>query len=131
MRDDWRKAAIDGDSEAIDRLLADGAPIDSVDRYGQTALMLAAVHGREKVVRRLLESGPDMDVTAKFGLSALMLAAINRHTGIAERLVDAGANGSLRDTGAPGFQDKTAQQLAQSSGQLDLAAYLARRQAAD
>lgn len=126
MRDDWRDAAIGGDSRTIERLLTEGVEINGRDRFGQTALMLAATHGRDDVVRILLQSGAEKDITAKFGLSALMLAAINRHTGIAERLVDAGANTRLSGSGAPGFSGQTAQQLAKFGGLSDLAAYIAR-----
>ena len=48
MQDAWRKAAIGGESRVIENLLAEGADIDSLDRYGQTALMLAALHGRDQ-----------------------------------------------------------------------------------
>jgi ankyrin repeat protein len=88
--------------------------------------MLAAQHGRNNVVRLLLEKGADMDVTAKYGLSALMLAVINRHTGIARQLVDAGANTRLRGSGAPGFADRTARELAEQGGLVELAAFIAR-----
>ncbi len=131
MRDDWRKAAIGGDSRVIERLLAEDADIDSRDRYGQTALMLATLHGRDEAVRLLLEKGADMDVTAKYGLSALMLAVINRHTGIGKQLVDAGANTLMRGSGAPGFAGKTAHQLAEYGGLADLAAYIARAEGLD
>lgn len=126
MREDWRKAAIEGDSEAIQQLLAEGSGVDSQDRYGQTALMLAALHGRDAVVRVLLENGADMDVTAKYNLSALMLAVINRHSGVAKQLVDAGANTQIRGGGAPGFFQKTAGELAEHGNLDDLAAYIAR-----
>ncbi len=126
MRDDWRKAAIDGDHGTVVRLLAEGADVDARDRYGQTALMLAAKHGRAEVARVLLEHGAGLDVTAKYGLSALMLAAVNRHAEIAKRLVDAGADTGLKGTGAPGFAGKTAAELADDAGLADLAAYIAR-----
>jgi ankyrin repeat protein len=125
MRDEWRKAAIQGDSEVIERLLAEGLPVDSLDRHGQTALMLAALHGRDAVVRVLLDNGADMDVTAKYNLSALMLAVVNRHTTIAKQLVHAGANTQIRGSGAPGFAHKTARELAEQAGLDDLAAYVA------
>ncbi|MCP4328355.1 MAG: ankyrin repeat domain-containing protein [Alphaproteobacteria bacterium] len=131
MRDDWRKAAIDGDGEVIERLLAEGTDIDCRDRYGQTALMLAALHGREKVLCLLADRGADKDVTAKYGLSALMLAVLNRHSGVAEYLVDAGADTRLRGSGAPGFADKTARQLAEHGGLADLAAHIAAADGAD
>ena len=125
MRDDWRRAAIAGDTEALGRLLAEGLDIDSRDKYGQTALMLAARHGRDDAVRLLLDKGADMNVTAKFGLSALMLAIVNRHERTARQLVDAGANTRLRGSGAPGFAGKTAHQLAMDAGLTDIAGYIA------
>ena len=126
MRDDWRKAAIEGDSEAIERLLAKELDVNSRDRYGQTALMLAALNGRDAIVRILLENGADIDVTAKYNLSALMLAVVNRHSGVAKQLVDAGANTQIRGGGAPGFAQKTARELAEHANLDDLAAYIAR-----
>jgi ankyrin repeat protein len=126
MRGDWNKAVIDGDCRTVERLLPENVDIDSRDRYGQTVLMLAAQHGRNNVVRLLLEKGADMDVTAKYGLSALMLAVINRHTGIARQLVDAGANTRLRGSGAPGFAHRTARELAEQGGLVELAAFIAR-----
>ena len=125
MQDDWHKAVIGGNGRVIENLLADGVDIDSRDRYGQTALMLAALHGRDEVARILLEKGADRDVTAKYGLSALMLAVVNRHTGIARKLVDACANTLTRGSGAPGFAGMTAFDLAEYGGLADLAAYIA------
>ena len=124
MRDDWRSAAIQGDSEVIERLLAEGIAVNCLDRHGQTALMLAALHGRDAVVRVLLDNAADKDVTAKYNLSALMLAVINRHTTIAKQLVDAGANTQIRGSG-PGVAHKTARELAEHAGLDDLAAYIA------
>ena len=126
MRDDWRNAAIDGDSEAIERLIAQQTDINSRDGYGQTALMLAALHGRDAVVLPLLQGGADMDVTAKYNLSALMLAVINHNTEIARQLVDAGADTRIQGSGAPGFAGKTARDLAEQAGLDDLAAHIAK-----
>ena len=125
MRDEWREAAIQGDTAVIERLLAEGVALDSLDSHGQTALMLAALHGQDAVVRVLLDNGANMDVTGKYNLSALMLAVINRHTTIAKQLVDAGANTQIRGSGAPGFAHKTARELAEHAGLDDLAAYIA------
>lgn len=131
MRDDWRKAAIDGDAGVIERLLAEGVDVDCLDQYAQTALMLAALYGRDDVVRLLLSKGADTDVTAKFRLSALMFAVINHHAGIAECLVGAGANTALRGSGASGFAGKSAFDLAEHNGQTDLAALIARADGRD
>jgi ankyrin repeat protein len=130
MRNDWRKAAIGGDSGEIARLIEDGADIDARDRYGQTALMLAACRGRGEAVRLLLMRGAAPDVTAKYGLSALMLAAIGRHAAVARQLLAAGADTQLQGSGAPGFAGKTARDLAVDAGLAELAAEMARAAAA-
>ena len=125
MRADWRKAAVGGHGTTIARLIAEGAEIDSLDRYGQTALMLAAVSGRDAVVGVLLSNGAEKNVTAKYGLSALMLAVINRREDTARQLVDAGADLSIRGSGAWGFAGKTAQDLATDAALSELATYIA------
>jgi ankyrin repeat protein len=127
MRDEWQRAASEGDVRAILALLDDGAAVDARDRYGQTALMLAATRGHEEAVRTLLAQGADMDVTAKYGLTALMLALLNRHHAVAKALVAAGADTRPRGTGAPGFAGKTAADLAQEAGYRDIAADIERR----
>ena len=128
MKADWRKAALEGDCLTIRNMLADGADINALDKYGQTALMLAALHGRFEVVQGLVDAGADLDVTAKYGLSALMLAIINHHADIARLLVDAGANAQLRGTGSSGFFDKAALDLAEGNGLVDVADYVRRLQ---
>lgn len=130
MKDEWRKAALAGDSDVIARLLAEGSDADALDKYGQTALMLAATHGQEAVVRALLDHGANMNVTAKYGLSALMLAVINHHSAIAKQLVDAGADISLKGTGAAGFYDKMARDLAEDAGLGELATYIGKAEGA-
>jgi ankyrin repeat protein len=125
MTEDWHKAAIAGNTEVMARQLAEGKHVDALDRYGQTALMLAARQGHDAIVALLIDHGAALDVTAKYGLSALMLAVINRHEGIARRLVAAGADLALRGSGAPGFAGKTARALADDSGQVELAAHIA------
>ncbi|MGD8958005.1 MAG: ankyrin repeat domain-containing protein [Chromatiaceae bacterium] len=125
MHKEWRRAALEGDLAVIDGLLHEGIDIDSKDRHGQTALMLAARHGHEQVVQLLLGKEAALDVTAKYRLSALMLAVINRQAGIAKMLVAAGADTTLRGSGAPGFSGKTAADLAEDAGLKGLASYLA------
>jgi uncharacterized protein len=86
--------------------------VDARDRYGQTALMLAAHAGYGEVVEILIAHQANLNVMAKFGLGALMLALVAGHTEVSHLLAKAGANLSLRGTGAPGFADKTAFDLA-------------------
>jgi ankyrin repeat protein len=105
-------------------LLAAGAEIDALDRHGQTGLMLAAAHGHTEAARFLINRGAALDRTAKFGLSALMLAVINGHVEIVRMLVQAGADTELRGSGAPGFHDKNARDLAAAQGRDDVLAAL-------
>ncbi len=126
MQEDWRNAVITGDYVKVVNLLVEGVEVNQRDQYGQTALMLAARHGWAEVVRLLLEYNADLDITAKYGLSALMLAVVNHHSDVAKELIDAGANTQLRGTGLPGFAGKTARELAEQSGLVDLADYLAK-----
>ena len=116
MTREWEDAVQRGSIDELQRLLAGGADIDALDGHGQTALMLAAVKGYGPVAGWLVEHGAALDHTAKYGLSALMLAAIGGHVDIVRRLADAGANVSLRGTGAPGFAEKTALELAIARG---------------
>lgn len=86
MTRDWRDAALRGDAAALQSLLQAGTAINSLDRYNQTALMLAARHAHAEVVELLIRAGADLEVTAKYGLSALMLAVINQHDKVARLL---------------------------------------------
>jgi ankyrin repeat protein len=130
MKADWRAAAIAGDSKTIAQLIAGGENIDSRDKYGQTALMLAALYGRDEVVGLVLAKGAQLNVTAKYRLSALMLAVINYHTGIAKQLVDAGADLKIRGSDA-GFYGKTARDLANDRDLRDLVEYIAQAEGLD
>jgi hypothetical protein len=112
MTREWEDAVHRGSIEDLQRLFTSGADIDARDGHGQTALMLAAVNGHGHVVGWLVERGAALDHTAKYGLSALMLATIRGHVDVVRKLTDAGASVSLRGTGAPGFAEKTALDLA-------------------
>jgi ankyrin repeat protein len=107
--------------------------------------MLASRNGQTDVVQLLVDAHAELNVTAKYSLSALMLAVINHHGNIIRILVDAGADLNLRgsgapgfhnktaaelanDNGAPGFHNKTAAELANDNGQKEIAAYLEQSQ---
>jgi ankyrin repeat protein len=86
--------------------------------------MLAARAGHREVVETLVAHRANLNITAKFGLSAVMLALVAGHAEVARLLAKAGADLSLRGTGAPGFVDKTAYDLAVERGMLELTAAL-------
>ncbi|MBT8399196.1 MAG: ankyrin repeat domain-containing protein [Rhodothermia bacterium] len=124
MNSEWEAAVTSGDSDAVSQLLREGANVDARDRYGRTGLMIAAHAGHLHVVETLIASGADLNVTAKYGFSALMLAAVSGHEEIARTLAAAGADRAIRGTGAPGFDGKTAADLAADLGLGSLAADL-------
>jgi hypothetical protein len=120
----WDAAVTHGNVQTARTLLAQGTDVDSRDRYGQTALMLAAHAGQREIVELLIAHRANLNVTAKFGLSALMLAILAGHTEIAILLARAGADQSLRGGGAPGFAGKTAYDLATERGMQELSEVL-------
>ena len=126
MNANWEQAARDGNAGALAEQIPSGVAIDSLDRYGQSALMLVARSGCLDAVQVLVDAGADLNITAKFGLSAIMLAVVNGHDAIALYLLEAGADLSIKGTGAPGFHGKTAADLARARGLDELAGELSR-----
>lgn len=120
----WEDAIKCGDIQIVLDLLGRGADVNALDRYGQSALMLAAHAGHREVVETLIAHRANLNVTAKFGLSALMLAIVAGHEEVARLLAKAGADLSLRGAGVPGFAGKTACDLAVERGMLALSAEL-------
>jgi uncharacterized protein len=123
----WERAVTRGDVEAAREMLRSGLDVDTRDRYGQTALMMAAHAGHREMVETLVDSGANLNVTAKYNLSALMLAIVAGHAVVARVLVRAGADRNLRGSGAPGFTGKTAYDLAVARAMEELYAELERR----
>ena len=107
-------------------MLGAGSEVNTWDRHGQTALMLAAHHGYRELVEALVDAGADLNVTAKHNLTALMLAIVAGHAAVARVLVQAGADLDVRGAGAPGFAGKTAYDLAVARQMTELYADLRR-----
>jgi uncharacterized protein len=120
----WEDAVKRNNVQRVIDLIENGADVNALDRYGQTALMLAAHDGCREIVEILIAHGADLNITAKFGLSALMLAVLSGQVEIAHLLTKAGADVSLLGTGAQGFADKMAYDLAMERGMVELAAEL-------
>jgi ankyrin repeat protein len=109
----WERAVRRGDIGALERLwILEKPDIDARNAQGQTALMIAALEGHGSTISWLIERGAALNVTAKYGLSALMLAVVRDHADAARRLLESGADTRLLGTGAPGFANKTALDLA-------------------
>lgn len=95
-------AGAEGKLEILKMTVAAGADLQSVNRYGGTALTPAAHHGHEEVVRYLLTTTIDVNQVNSLGWTALLEAVILGDGGpayqnIIELLVTAGADLSLAD----------------------------------
>ena len=60
-----RAAALRGDLAAVEGQLAAGAPVDSADADGCTALAIAATRGWLEVLEKLLRRGADPNLPAR------------------------------------------------------------------
>lgn len=85
------------DYTSINILLSDGAEIDTVDRQGNTPLMIAAKIGNPRIVDIILSHSPEINKTNEQGVTALMIAAESGQLHIVEKLINKGADVSIRD----------------------------------
>ena len=88
-------AALRGNADAVDALLAHGADANAANEDGATPLHYGA--DNERMVRALLKHGAKVNVTSKAGVTPL-LSAVNRENsvGAARLLLDAGADPKAR-----------------------------------
>eukprot|EP01045_Picozoa_sp_COSAG04_P010097 COSAG04_NODE_608_length_12095_cov_54.626709_10_plen_499_part_00 len=121
-----RKAAADGDTDAVAALLQGGAAVDAVGSEGGTALMFAAGKGHAGAVAALLQGGAAVDALDSEGDTALMLAAYLGRAECARLLLEAGADATLRATGGH-WKGQTALELAEEEGQAEVAIVLGAR----
>jgi ankyrin repeat protein len=84
-------AALRGDRDAVDRLIAQGAEVNDTNRAGGTALMTAAIQGHSEVVRLLISKKATVNAKNNKGWTALMYAAWNGHTDVVKMLLAKGA----------------------------------------
>lgn len=84
-------AALRGDMDAADRLIAQGAEVNATNRAGGTALMTAAIQGHSEVVRLLISKRATVNAKNNKGWTALMYAAWNGHTDVVKTLLAKGA----------------------------------------
>ena len=90
---DFLDAAFNGDTKAVEALLAEGADVNVKDGIGFTALFGAARSGHIETVKLLLAKGADPNVKLPTsGTTALMYAALNGHNDIVVALLDKGAD---------------------------------------
>jgi ankyrin repeat protein len=81
-----------GDAEALEKLLARGAPADATnDLLGRTPLIIATMNGHVVLVRILLARGANVNISDMEGWTALRYARGFGYTDITQLLLAAGA----------------------------------------
>lgn len=88
-------AAQTGKADAVNRLIAEGANIETTDQQGRTVLEVAAAFGQTDVVKRLLTAGANLGTGNR--KTALHIAAASGKTDIVNALLDAGARVDVAD----------------------------------
>lgn len=86
------ESADDGELEAVKRLLAEGAPVDSRDEDGRTPLMLALDEAETEVARALLAAGADVAALDREGRTTLMYAAAGGEVELIRELAGRGVD---------------------------------------
>ena len=69
-----REAARSGNTTELERLIAQGAPVNSPDEAGRTALILAVMNKHTATAQRLLALGANAAVKDREGFTALQHA---------------------------------------------------------
>jgi len=91
-------AAFNGDTKAVEALLAEGADVNVKDGIGFTALFGAARSGHTETVKLLLAKGADPNVKLPTsGTTALMYAAYGGRSQVVQTLLAKGAEINVKD----------------------------------
>jgi uncharacterized protein len=94
---DLVSAASSGDTKSVQRLLAEGADIETIQAKEWTPLIAAASEGKIEVVRLLLTSGADPNRPKPGGSTALEFAAMHGHVDVVMVLLSSGADPNARE----------------------------------
>ena len=109
-------AAGEGDADAVEQLLSDGADVAQRSQDGETALHVAAIRGNLRTVRALLTAGAEPDARTPPGrtiyMTPSMWAVYHGHAEMITLLLDAGADPNAADENG-----KTLLEMAQEAQQ--------------
>ncbi len=86
------RAARNGDTAVIERLLDNGVDVNARNSDGQTALELAILSGSTLLVQYILDKGADVNIKDRRGNTALLVACSKSGLDIVRLLLDFGAD---------------------------------------
>ncbi len=111
----FTRAVEEGDTDAVELLLAAGLSPEVKDGAGRAALITAAARGRNHVSQELLRRGADVNARDADGSTALMQSALAGHQETTDVLLRSGADVNLSNN-----QGQTALILAAARGHADI-----------
>ncbi len=94
---DLMQSIRDDDTKQFEQLINAGASLDTKNKNGQTALIIASENGREEFVKILIKENADLNSVGKHNNTALMVAASNGAIECLELLIKAGADLELKN----------------------------------
>ena len=89
-----------GDVQTVQALLDQAVDVDTQNRFGDSALMVAIYYNHEQIVQILLDAGADFDFQNPDGMTPLMVASTDVVPGrdtIVTELLQKGADSSARN----------------------------------
>lgn len=112
-------AASSGQTDFVKSLLDSGANIESKNKLGATALIMASIKGHTDVVKLLLDRGAAVNVKTTTGITPLMAAATADDAEAVKLLLEKGADFSAKDE-----KGRTALNLAEAADATEVYALL-------
>jgi ankyrin repeat protein len=94
---DMLEAAARGDVQRLERLIAEGAPVDRVDGAGQTPLLLAVRNNHLAATVVLIDAGSNINTQAANMDSPWLLAGALGRTEMLQHMIPKGPNFSLHN----------------------------------